>query len=425
MSYRYHKRSPEERHKEIEDLAQKLEEGTSEYLQSDRYKELLQTFSKFHEYSLNNSILIYLQKPQASYVASYTSWKNDFNRQVRKGEKAIKILCPVPRKVKEVRQKIDPVTMQPMFKEDGSPDTETKETKMITGFRVGSTFDISQTDPIDNGKETPDLEIVHDLQGNVEGYEDLKNAIIASAPVPVTFAEFEGDARGYFSPPENKIVVRSGMSQQQTIKTLIHETTHSILDNASETKKREDAGLDPLPPMDKEIRAESTAFVVANHYGLDTSEYSFPYVASWAGDEERIKDNLTVIKNTSSQLIAKIDKQLDLQQTYEHTEAKQISSDTSHELNANARKLADETVNFLKKNDPSFGRNETYKGAATDDVYRCIRHGKAEKLQKKISNAAGNDQAKIAAKKLSENISKFTEKLQTELQHTHTHTRSR
>lgn len=424
MRYRYHKRSPEEKHEEIDRLAKRLEEGTSDYLQSDKYKELLKTFDKFHEYSLNNSILILLQQPHASYVASYTSWKNDFNRQVRKGEKAIKILCPIPHKIREVREKLDPVTLQPILKPDGTPETEVRETKQVTSFKVGSTFDISQTYPID-GKETPDLEIVHDLKGNVEGYEDLKKAIIATAPVPVSFADFDGEARGYYSSSEDKVVVRSGMSQQQTIKTLIHETTHSILDNTRKIKEREDAGLPALPPMDKEIRAESTAYVVASHYGLDTSEYSFPYVASWAGDEERIKENLTVIKNTSSQLIDKIDEQLKLQHTHELTDTKQITSDSTHELNADARRLTDDTVSFLRQADPEFGRNETYKGAAADEVYRSIRHGKTENLQKKISNINDSDQAKLTAKKLSERISKFAEKAQTELQHTHSYTRSR
>lgn len=427
LMYKYHKKTSEERHEEIDRLAKRLEEGTSEYLQSDKYKELLKTFDKFHDYSLNNSILIFLQQPHASYVASYTSWKNDFNRQVRKGEKAIKILCPIPHKVREVREKLDPVTLQPILKPDGTPETEVREAKLVTSFRVGSTFDISQTDPIDNGKPTPDLEIVHDLQGDVKGYEDLKNAIIASAPVPVSFADIDGEARGYYSSSEDKIVVRSGMAQQQTIKTLIHETTHSILDNAEEIKKREDAGLSPLPPMDKEIRAESTAYVVASHYGLDTSEYSFPYVASWAGDEERIKDNLQVIKDTSSQLIDKIDKQLELQHTNELTDSKQIVSDKRHELDADARKLTDDTVSFFKQNDPAFGRNEAYKGAAVDEIYCCIRHGKTENLQKKINNINGTDQTKLTAKKLSEKIQKFTERVQVNLslEHTHTHSISR
>lgn len=426
--YKYKKRTPEEKREEIEKISQRLEKGINEYLTSDRYKEILDTFSKFHQYSYGNSILIMLQKPTATQVASYTSWRRDFNRTVRRGEKGIAILAPLPVKVKSENQKLDPVTGNPIYKPDGTPETEVKEYKINRGFKVEHTFDVSQTEPLKNGKPTPDLDIVHDLTGTVSDYKSLKSAIIAASPVPIEFADFEGDARGFYSPSENRIVIREGMSEPQTLKTLCHEITHSILDNHEEDQKRKEAGLGQVLTMDREIRAESSAYVVASHLGLDTSEYSFPYVATWAGDEKRVKENLSVIKSVSSQLIDRIDQQLELQHEQQQTETKQITSASlsdKKKFNTEAKELTDRTTDFLKEHDSSFGIHETYKGAAIDAVYHDIRHGNTEGLQKKIESAAVTNQSKTEAKHLSEAIKKFTEKVQEEQTHEHTHTFSR
>lgn len=411
--YKYHRRTSEERREEIEKISQRLEKGIDEYLKSDRYKEILDTFSKFHQYSYGNSILIMLQKPTATQVASYTSWRRDFNRTVRRGEKGIAILAPIPVKIKSENQKLDPVTGNPIYKPDGTPETEVKEFKVNRGFKVEHTFDVSQTEPLKNGKPTPDLDIVHDLTGTVTDYKRLKSAIIAASPVPIQFADFDGDARGFYSSSENRIVIREGMSEPQTLKTLCHEITHSILDNHEEDQKRKEAGLKPVPTMDREVRAESSAYVVASHLGLDTSEYSFPYVATWAGDEKRVKENLSVIKNVSSQIINRIDQQLELQHDQQQTETRQITSvSDKKQLNTEAKELTDKTADFLRRNDPSFGTRKAYKGAAIDAVYRDIRHGKVDRLQKRIDSVATSDQTKAEVKELSNSIQKFAEKVQ-------------
>lgn len=312
MGYKYNRKTAEEKKAEIEQLTKQLEDGVEEYLRSDRYRELLQTFSKFHSYSLNNTILIMLQKPESSMIAGYTKWRDDFHRQVRPGEKGIKIYQPVSIKVKVEKEKTDPLTHQKITGPDGQPLTETVEEKW-TGFKIGYVFDVSQTEQI-NGKEVIDLEMVHELKSDAAGYQQLKDAAIASSLVGVRFENITGGAKGYYSLADDVIVIQKDMPEAQTLKTIFHETAHSILHSTAQMELRKSEGKEPFSREDREVQAESVAYIVADRYGLDTKEYSFPYVASWAGDAKKILANLSEIKAAATVIIDRMDHQLELMQ---------------------------------------------------------------------------------------------------------------
>lgn len=312
MGYKYKRKTTEEKKAEIEQLTKQLEEGVEEYLQSDRYRELLRNFSRFHSYSLNNTILIVLQKPESTMIAGYTKWRDDFHRQVRPGEKGIKIYQPVSIKVKVEKEKTDPLTHQKITGPDGQPLTETVEEKR-TGFKIGYVFDISQTEQI-HGKEVIDLEMVRELKSDVNGYQELKDAAIASSPVGVRFENIKGGAKGYYSLADDAIVIQEDMSEAQTLKTIFHETAHSILHSTAQMDARKAEGKEEFSREDREVQAESVAYIVADRYGLDTKEYSFPYVASWAGDAKKILANLAEIKETATVIIDRMDHQLEMMQ---------------------------------------------------------------------------------------------------------------
>ena len=199
---------------QVREITDKLEQGIKELFESERFKEYLRTMSKFYNYSFNNTLLIAMQKPEATYVAGYTSWQRNFDRQVMKGEKGIKILAPAPYKAQEEREKIDPVTQKPVIGADGKTVTETVEV-LRPAFKVVSVFDVSQTD----GKELPDI-IVDELKGTVENYEAFFDALKQESPVPISFEDIPGGAKGFFSPVESRIAIQEGMSEIQTVKTM-------------------------------------------------------------------------------------------------------------------------------------------------------------------------------------------------------------
>ena len=234
----------------------------------------------------------------------YKAWQKNFNRHVNKGEKGIRILAPAPYKIKEERNKLDPVTGEIMLDQDGMPQTEEVEVK-IPAFRAVSVFDVSQTD----GEPIPELE-AKELLSTVEGYEDFIKAITYVAPAPIGFEDIPGDSKGYFSPTENRIAVQEGMSESQTLKTMVHETAHSMLHNKEVNK-----GDILAPAKDrntKEVEAESIAYTVCQHFGIDTSEYSFGYIAGWSSgkDMKELKSSLDTIRRTASELITGIEEQL-------------------------------------------------------------------------------------------------------------------
>ena len=291
---------------QVREITDKLEQGIKELFESEKFKEYLTTMSKFYNYSFNNTLLIAMQKPDATLIAGYTSWQRNFDRQVMKGEKGIKILAPAPYKAKEEREKIDPATQKPVLDADGKPVTETVEV-MRPAFKVVSVFDVSQTD----GKELPDI-AVDELTGSVENYAAFFEALKQESPVPISFENIPGGAKGYFSHAENRIAIQDGMSEIQTIKTAIHEIAHAKLHAIDPTEK-----IAPEERKDrhtKEVEAESVAYTVCQRYGIETSDYSFGYIAGWSSDKDtkELKGSLETIRSTAAEMIESIDSKLKL-----------------------------------------------------------------------------------------------------------------
>lgn len=268
--------------KDIKEITEKLEQGVKAVYESNSYKEYLDFMSKFHDYSVNNIILILTQMPEATYVAGFQAWKKKFNRQVRKGEKGITILAPCQHKYVKLVEA-----------EDG-----TKEEREIryTTFHTTTVFDISQTD----GDKVPSY--VKALEGSVENYTELIGKLEAVAPVPVSFEEIATVANGFFQTAEKRIVIKAGMSEAQTVKTMIHEISHAILHDLEDgTEKGAGRSL-------KEVQAESVAYTVCQALGLDSSEYSFGYIAGWSEgrDAKELTASMEVIRKTSNDLLEKI-----------------------------------------------------------------------------------------------------------------------
>ena len=288
-----------ERMKEITD---RLEAGIQALFESEQYKAYLTAMSKFHNYSFNNTLLIAMQKPDASLVAGFGKWRDDFERHVKKGEKGIKILAPSPYKVKKQMEKIDPATQKPVIGADGKPVTEEREIE-IPAFRVVTVFDVSQTE----GKEIPDI-AVSELTGSVEQYQDFFAALEKASPVPIAFENIEGGAHGYYHLEEKRIAIDEGMSELQTLKTAIHEIAHAKL-HAIDKDAPATEQADRLDRRTREVQAESVAYAVCQYYGLDTSDYSFGYVAGWSSGRElsELKASLETIRKAANELITDID----------------------------------------------------------------------------------------------------------------------
>ena len=288
----------------VQEITEKLEQGIKELFESEKYKTYLNTMSKFHNYSFNNTMLIAMQTPDATLVAGFKAWQKNFDRHVKKGEKGIRILAPAPYKIKEEQEKLDPVTGEIVLDKNGMPITEEVEIK-IPAFRVVPVFDVSQTD----GKELPDIG-VNELSGSVEDYEDFMQALTEVSPVPITYEDIEGEAKGYFHTTDHRIAIQEGMSQSQTIKTAIHEVAHAKLHDR-ERNQDIDAVLDK-DRNTKEVEAESVAYTVCQHFGIDTSDYSFGYIARWSSDRDmkELKSSLDTIRKTASELITGIEDRL-------------------------------------------------------------------------------------------------------------------
>ena len=331
----------------LKEITDRLEQGIMQLFDSDRYKEYLRVMSKFHNYSFNNTLLIAMQKPDASLVAGFQSWKNNFKRNVVKGEKGIKILAPSPFKIKQEMEIIDPATQKPVIGADGKPVKEEKEIT-IPAFKVVSVFDVSQTE----GKELPDI-AVDMLTGDVECFKDVFAALEKTSPVPIGFEKIEGNSHGYYHLEEKRIAIDEGMSELQTIKTAIHEIAHAKLhDIAPNAPKEEQA--DRPDRRTREVQAESVAYAVCQHYGLDTSDYSFGYVAGWSSGREldELKSSLETIRSTAAEIINSIDEHL--QEIQKERDKEQVQKETTTEAAAPEKdtfsiyqlKRGDETRDF-------------------------------------------------------------------------------
>ena len=291
----------------MKEITDRLETGIQELFESERYTAYLTSMAKFHSYSFNNTLLIAMQGGQL--VAGYNKWRDDFHRNVKRGEKGIKILAPAPYKVKKEMPKLDEQG-QPVMDKDGKPLTEVQETQ-VPAFKIVSVFDVSQTE----GEPLPSIG-VDELAGNVEQYEDFFKALEQTSPVPMAFEDIPGGSHGYYHLTEKRIAIQENMSELQTLKTAIHEIAHAKLH-----------AIDPDAPVTKqadrpdsrtrEVQTESVAYAVCQHYELDTSDYSFGYVAGWSSgkDLKELRASLETIRATAHELITTIDGHLaELQQ---------------------------------------------------------------------------------------------------------------
>ena len=287
-----------DRNQRMKEITERLEQGVKDIFTSEMYANYLRTMSQFHSYSFNNTLLIHLQKPEASLVAGYQTWQKKFHRQVRRGEKGIQIIAPAPIRTREEIEKVDPATMEPVLKPDGTPEMEEVE-YTIPRFRVTTVFDVSQTE----GEPLPELE-TPELLGSVENYEIFMQAIRDISPVPIRFDEIESGAKGYYSSVDKEIVIQESMSESQTMKTGIHEVTHAKLhdrDSIEEMDEKKDQ-------MTREVEAESVAYTVCQYFGLDTSDYSFPYIAGWSSDRDmkELRSSMDTIRKVAGEMIEQI-----------------------------------------------------------------------------------------------------------------------
>lgn len=268
----------------LKEITDRLEQGVTDLFESDRYKEYLRVMARFHRYSFNNTLLIAMQCPGATRLAGFQSWKK-FGRHVKKGEKGIKVIAPTP------------------FKKTVEEDGEEKVI-VVPRYKVVSTCDISQTE----GK--PLQEIASTLTGSVDNFNDFLSALEQVSPVPIAFEDISGSAYGYYSSMEKRIAVREGLSEQQTLKTLIHEISHAKLHDFDLGKPK-----DEIPQIDrqtKECQAEAVAFVCCERFGLDTSGYSFGYIAGWSSDRElkELRSSLEIIRDTAAEIIDDVENQM-------------------------------------------------------------------------------------------------------------------
>ena len=291
----------------MKEITDRLETGIQELFESERYKAYLTSMAKFHSYSFNNTLLIAMQGGQL--VAGYNKWRDDFHRNVKRGEKGIKILAPAPYKVKKEVPKLDEQG-QPVMDKDGKPLTEVQETQ-VPAFKIVSVFDVSQTE----GEPLPSIG-VDELAGNVEQYEDFFKALEQTSPVPMAFEDIPGGSHGYYHLTEKRIAIQENMSELQTLKTAIHEIAHAKL-HAIDPDAPVTEQADRPDSRTREVQAESVAYAVCQHYGLDTSDYSFGYVAGWSSgkDLKELRASLETIRATAHELITTIDGHLaELQQ---------------------------------------------------------------------------------------------------------------
>ena len=292
----------------LQQITAGIEQGIKELFESEKYMRYLSVMSRFHRYSVNNTMLIYMQKPAATLVAGYNKWKNQFERHVKRGEHGITIIAPTPFKKKIEEQKLDPDTKAPILDAEGKAVMEEREVE-IPMFRPVKVFDVSQTD----GKPLPEL--ASSLSGNVQNYEVFMEALRRSAPVPIEFEPMNANMDGYFSSDQQRIAIREGMSEVQTVSAAVHETAHSKLHNYAKAQEEAVRAGDKEPPKKKdrnteEVEAESISYAVCQYYGIQTGENSFGYIANWSQGKElpELRASLETINKAAGELIADIDR---------------------------------------------------------------------------------------------------------------------
>ena len=377
--------SREKQAEQLKEITDKLEQGVSDVFSSDNYKQFLDTMAKFPRYSVNNNILIMMQKPDAQMCQSFTGWK-EMGRFVKKGEKGIKILAPAPYTIQREQTKLDD-RGNPMLDKDGEPIMESVEIK-VNAFKVVSTFDVSQTE----GKELPTLG-VDELTGGVDGYGIFMEALKEVCPVPMTFENIEGGAKGFYSQTEKRIAIQEGMSEAQTVKTAIHEMAHQKLHAIENHGPKQTRGS-------KEVEAESVAYTVCQHYGIDTSDYSFSYVAGWSEGKEmpELKASLDTIRRAASEMITAIDEKVEelvAQKTQEQIaevpeSAKPDTVDRKEELAELLKATVEKVSADTKKEDKTVGELKPEKKTVEKKVpskKKSVKKQIAEKKEKSEKTA--------------------------------------
>lgn len=382
----------------VKEITEQLHEGVKNLFESEKYKEYLKTMSKFSHYSFSNTLLIALQRPDASAVAGYKSWESKFDRHVVKGAKGIAIIQPAP-----YRKKIDMILKD----EDGKPvlDAEGKEVRaqverMVENYKVGWVYAYEDTD----GKPLP--EIVSTLNGKVENYDELKDILASVSKVPISYENFADSANGYYSPVEERIVVKASLPELQSIKTTIHEIAHSILHN------RDDGTDQEATRREKEVEAESVAFTVSTYLGLDTSDYSFGYVAGWSAGRElkELQDKMELIRKTANTIITGIEAEIQSRRMSQTDELAYKNGNGYFEISRSASGY-DYTVYDL-------GLRKISSGTVTDIN---IRIDEAAKLAMESHGIRSDFQVPMPRSELHERISQATESIQESQTQNNTH----
>lgn len=310
-----------------EEILEKLDQGLTELFNSETYKNYLKTMSKFHNYSFNNTLLIAMQRPDASLVAGYTDWQRKFHRQVQQGEKGIYIIAPSPYK-KEVEKEVQNPTTGKM---------EIKKVEVtIPAYKAVSVFDVSQTE----GEEIPTL-VVNELIGEVENWERLKGVLTELSPVPISYEKLTDGSKGYYSLTDKKIVIKEGMEQKQELKTLIHEVAHALLHNKDGSLVEGVEENKNIDSRTREVQAESVAYSVCQHLGIDTSEYSFGYIAGWSSgrDKKELKASMETIRKTTNHMMMGIEKSFMELKYLEQKKEEQKVEKKSEQKKPKARKI--------------------------------------------------------------------------------------
>ena len=370
------------REEQLKQITEQLEQGVAEIFTSEKYTEYLNTMAKFHNYSFNNTLLIAMQRPEATLVAGYQAWQKKFNRQVKRGEKGIQIIAPAPFKEKQEIEKTDPETGEIVIGKDGQPETEVVE-RVITKFRVTTVFDVSQT----TGEPIPEFE-VSELDGDVLIYHDFMESLKMVAPVPIRFIEIDGEAKGFYQLVDKYIAIQPGMSEAQTMKTAVHETAHAVLHDRDQMEA-EGIAKDQLT---REVEAESVAYVVCNHFGLDTSEYSFSYIASWSSGKnmKELRASMDTIRKTSADMIGQIEEKLKELQI-ERAEQEADVVEQTEEMSA--MQYAEQTINRLEQERTIFSNDQ--RNLIVNFAYKLDDREAMEKLAENLAESIldGNREA--------------------------------
>ena len=375
----------------VKEIVAGIEDGIQKLFQSEKFADYLRTMSRFHSYSVNNTILIHMQKPDATKVAGFQKWKKQFGRHVKRGESGITILAPTPYKKKIEAEKLDPDTKLPMLDADGNTIMEEKIIE-IPMFKPVKVFDVSQTE----GKPLPNL--AADLTGNVQYYEAFMEALRRTSPVPIEIKSIPANLDGYFSMDAQKIVVQAGMSEVQTVCATVHEIGHSILHNREKSQAEAAAGEgEATTPKDnntREVEAESVSYAVCQYYGIETGENSFGYIASWSADRSlpELRASLeTITKAANTIITGGKERGIDLLDREENVldSADRVPSPDATDTNDTPEKFALDYCDFMEKLHEagivqgSFTEpKETLAGKYATEV---LRHGHFEGVREELT----------------------------------------